>query len=637
MAIGEFYFAYADEGETFNSVTHAVNDEEVLSFRFVHQEGDFAQLEVDIRNPRIGLLNVGRARWAFLSFHHEVDGVVCFFYGRIIGVPTNLFDEVVTVSYLARPEDYVDLKAALADTLKVAPFWDEIFIAKDRTDDPDAALESRAAMWYIDPVTHTVSISSVIAGEDGTVELDEDEFFVENFSLSLNQSPSNHVIVKGSVSWDQTLNSFKGSPIDVMPKIMPSFPLTIPGVGPPVHLVSSFTFKGLQSSWPKPGAKINGGYIVRGGELEDVSFLAVPQIELDWYFANQESPFDPPVLPAALPQGSIVFVPKVTGKWWSGETAGFDIQVEVVFAALGLGKGTLTLDYDVVREYTENLTIELKTSTQPIVTEDQAPILISINGNKVSDYLKKADGDFAVPIGDVRLSRFFVTTRGRQAIKYLLAVARATLAIKSRAVEISFELPFSDGLEFTLRKNALIHNPRLPGGEAAGKIISIAHTLSGDEGAAITKITMACCVGNGETAYTSTVGEPQWAVAEWAGPDYQVFENSIELIDPSISDLAFTIDTYTPNDDGIDGTRIRPRDVIKNVVVQNPSNSQRAALGPLISQIGDTQAINTILQEFFTQISLTMHNLEQGPFETDVTITVEDLIIPKQIDIEAAT
>lgn len=632
-----FYFAHAAEGETFNPVTHKVNDEEVLSFAFKHTEGDFAELDVEIRNPRVGLLNVSRPRWAFLSYDHPIDGMTCIFYGRIVGVPTNIFEEVVTVTYLARPEDYVDLKTALANSLKVAPFWDEIFVSPDRVDDPDATLEARAAMWHIDPVDHTVTISSILAGEDGTIEKQEDEFFADNMQLTLNQSPSNHVIVKGSVSWDQTLSSFLGSPIDLMPFITPLFPSSIPGLTVPANLISSFTFKGLQSSWPKPGARVDGGYIVRGGELEDVSFLAVPQIELDWYFADPENPFDPPVLPAPLPVGSIVFQPKYSGKWWSGETAGFDTQVEVVFAALGLGKGTLTLDYNVVRSYTENITINLRTSTQPIVTEDQEPILVEINGNKVSDYLRKPDNTFAVPLSDVRLSKFFDTPRGKQAIKYLVAVARANLAIKSRAVEITFELPFNDGLEFSLRKNALIHNPRLPGGQAAGKIIAISHTLNGDEGAAITKITMACCIGNGESAYVATSGTPVWAEAAWADATWQQFEGKLELIDPTIPDIAFTVDTYEAQDDGINGTRIRARDIVKDVEVQNNSAEQRAALAPLIPQIGDTQAINSVLQEFFTQISFQLHNLDAGPFESEVSITVEDFVIPKQIDLEAVS
>lgn len=632
MAINEFYFAYADEGETFNSVTHAVIDEDVMSFRFVHQEGDFAQLEIDIRNPRIGLLNIGRARWAFLSFHHVTLGVVPIFYGRIIGVPTNIFAEVVTVTYTARPEDYLAQKFALADTLKVAPFWDPIFIADDKIDDPDAVLESRAALWHVDPVNHVVSLSSVLAGEDGTIEKQEDDFFAETMNLTLNTSPATRVRVKGSVSWDQSLSSLNGGGIDLMPFIMPFFPPTIAD-DVFVQLISSFTMKGLQSSWPKPGANLKGGYIVRAGELKDVSFLAVPQIDIPFYFANPETPFDPPVLPAPLPVGSIAFLPKITGKWWSGETAGFSTQVEVVFAALGLGEGTLIIDYQVEREYTENIIIELNTSTQPIVTEPGAEdiIEIAINGNKVSTLIA---GE--VPIGDVRRSRFFVTERGKQAIRYLLACARAALAIKSRAVEITFEVPFVGGLGFGLRKNALLHNPRLPGGQAVGKVISIEHSLSGDEGAAITKVTMACTIGKGEAAYTVSAGTPTYGSTDYMGADYQEFTNTVELIDPSIPDLSFVVNAYEVQDDGINGLNIQASDIVREIEVQNNSEEQRAILAPLLSQIGDTQAISSLLQEHYTQISFALVNLDAGPFESEVIITVEDLIIPKQIDLEAA-
>jgi hypothetical protein len=51
----------------------------------------------------------------------------------------------VTLNFIARPADYDAQKLALAETLKVAPWWDPMWIRADSRDDPDTVLEARTA------------------------------------------------------------------------------------------------------------------------------------------------------------------------------------------------------------------------------------------------------------------------------------------------------------------------------------------------------------------------------------------------------------------------------------------------------------------------------------------------------------
>ncbi|RPH72715.1 MAG: hypothetical protein EHM78_02090 [Myxococcaceae bacterium] len=633
MAKDRFYFAYvASGGIAFDPDVHNVVDEDVLAFEFIHTEGEFAQIDIDLRNPRDGgFLKPGRMRWAFLSKEIDAGVIIPIFYGRIVGVPTDVFAEIVTVTFTARPEDYLEQKAALADTLKVSPFYDPIFISEDKLDDPDVVLESRAVHWHVDPVTHDLTVSSIISGEDGTVTLSEDDQFYENMQLTLNASPASAIVLQGTVDWDQDVVVDVGDGLNMMPFIEKAWPVD-PEAYQGGKFLTSFTFKGLFGDWPKTGAKVPGGYIVILGELEDHSLLSVPEMEIPHYFADPEHPFDDPVPPVPLSVGSIIFEPKVSGKWWSGETAGFSSQVEMTYAPLGYGIGRLVLGYDVSRKYRETLVINLKTSCQPIVTEpgEDEIIRVEINGNKISDWI----GD-EVPIGDVRRRKFFTTERGQAAIKYLLCIARANLLGKARAVEITFECPMDVGLEFSLRKNAQVTNGRLPGGEATGKVITIAHSLDGDTGAALSKITFACLIGKDEPPYTESAGTPTYCSADYVGADYQVYDSLVSLIDPTVTELAFTVDAYTPNDDGIDLLNLKAKDLVKAVSITNSSKDQRLVLEPLIPMIADVAAVNGALKEIPTVISLTLKPLTTGPFETFVTITVEDLVIPTQIDLEA--
>ena len=100
---------------------HHVEDEEVFAFRVDHAEGEFASLSIEIRNPRIGLLAPARKTWAWLSWNNGT-AVIPLFFGRLVGVPSDLHQEMVTLAFTARPADYNAQKLALAETLKVAPY-----------------------------------------------------------------------------------------------------------------------------------------------------------------------------------------------------------------------------------------------------------------------------------------------------------------------------------------------------------------------------------------------------------------------------------------------------------------------------------------------------------------------------------
>ena len=105
-----FSFAWVDGGDAFVDRV----DEDVFAFELSHLEGEFATLNVEIRNPRVGLLKPGRKRWCWLG----KDGVALF-HGRLVGIPTNIREEVVTLNFVARPSDFDARKKAVAAGMRV--------------------------------------------------------------------------------------------------------------------------------------------------------------------------------------------------------------------------------------------------------------------------------------------------------------------------------------------------------------------------------------------------------------------------------------------------------------------------------------------------------------------------------------
>lgn len=618
----QFYFAWVDSGTVFDPEVHAVEDEDVFSYRFTHSEGDVAGIEVEIRNPRIGLLNPGRKRWAYMSFNRGTDetpDVRPFFYGRLLGVPSNLFSQVVTLSFTARPEDFNEQKAALAESMKVLPYYDPIFISPDRWTDPDAVLEGYSVLWYVDPVTHVVSTSDILVPEDGVVDLDADKIFYDNMTLTLNQSPLTKVRVEAIVPWEQTYAQ--------------TINLRVPILNTPAAqydgnynwLLTSYTMDGLIQDWPKTGASIGSGWTVALGELTDVSSQNVGKEEVPEIFQTDELPI--------LPTGSIYFPLKTTGKIWSGvEGAGYDFQYEIVAVALGYAVPYLHVTADRSADYGQRIVFELVADMQDIATapEEDEYLLVTLNANRVSDPTE----DGSIPIGNVAKRDYLKTPRGLQSIEHCICVARAHMKSRARAVAIGFDIAFEDILDLTLRMGCTIHDDRLPGGQASGKIIGLMHGLDGNDGSPKAQVVIGCSVGYGGVREAAE-GDAIYVDDEYVDPEYQEYENEIVLLDSS--DITYTVPTTEPDDDGINfEAGLNQWNIIKELFVTNYADQQRPIiLASAVDGFGDQAATSEVLQNNPTQFHLELIDLKTGPFLWDVNVVTSTMILPKQIDLEA--
>jgi hypothetical protein len=615
----EFYFAWVDAGTEFDPEVHNVNDEDVFSHEFSHEEGGLAALSLVIRNPRIGLLNPGRKIWAWYSWNQADVGdppnIIPLFFGRIIGLPENIFNTLVTINFIARPSDFVDQKIALAETLKELPYWDPIFVKPESWEDPDTILEARSALWHVDPVTHVVTISDILTPEDGVIDHSPDDTFYESMSLTLETVPLRSVTIQATIPWTQTAQGG----LSLAQTILNQFPEN------GYQLISSFTLGGLVSSWPKDGAKIGNGWQVITGSLLDVSSRSVPPLTIHPIFDTSSVP--------TLAEGSIFFPVKTTGKIWGGvDGAGFDLQYEIVGVAMGYGIPTLNVSYAANRELAQIVNFTMYTDQQSIATEasEDETAVISLTANKVSDLSWGDD----VPIGDIRRRDFIHTARGMQAVEHLILVARATLVGRSRAVKISFQTDFETGLEFTLRKSATVHDERLPGGTATGKITSVTHSLDGEDGAALATITIACAIGYGGNHIPNS-GDPLWFDEGYIDREYQEYSGDEVLT--VTEDIKWAMTPYVEFDDGLDFIRgLTPENAILALGVLNHADIQREVImAASAGELTDQEAINSALQEVPTQISLQLVPMEGGPFVQVVDIAVSDLIVPKQIDLEA--
>lgn len=630
MTSGFFGFAWVNATETTFGVEHARLDENVINWRMEHQEGEFASLTLDVKNPKIGLLATGRKVWAWFSYGEDSAGAEPLFFGRLIGIPNSINKEVVTLVFQARPIDYVTQKEALAAELRVPPYYDPVFITEDKENDVDAVLEARTELWHIDPVTHVVSVSDLLQGDSVEVFV-ENEVPYNSVEITIGQPPIRAVKVIADAPWAQKssgrLAAFKD-----------------------LH-VSTKAGEGLISGWPKAGTSIGGGWSV----ADQVTFLSAnvataarsPQENL----TDDDLVFGYGGSGVSLPDTTIApifitsFQTSVSGNNISTSSGAMGVINWEVYCSLALS-------YETARQRKDILTFTLTADFQALVTlpEDSDVLELKVSSRDVSlpvnipvNSAESAEAE--IPIGLATRRSYFPQPRGQQSIKYLLMLARANIIMRSRAVQVKWEMPFERALALSLRKNASLFDPRLPGGVAVGKIVSFAISMQG--GQLIGEVTVACAIGKGGTLPTRT-GDPSYVADGYVDAGYQFRINELTHV---TDDIAFTVPVEQANDDGLKFPLQRvpySSDVLVNTVetvpfqegiptVQPKQDTDDCGNGTSISESMslDTSPITAWLGGIKTTVDFGLRPVTGGPFESPYELEVEPLIIPKMIDLEA--
>lgn len=509
-----FGFAWVEPSETTFLPAYEREDEEVIWFSLVHEEGDFAMMEVEVRNPRVPPLSVGRKIHAWLSIEETPSaGYTPICFARLVGVPSNLIGDRVTYSFLARPSDFETQKRAVADAKRVLPFYDELFIDPNYQDDPDAALEGYSEKVHIDRITHVVSTSDMLDGEDGVITFDptiEPEAVLnDTLDVRLAHVPVNAVTVKAEVPWQQsTSGSFNIGPV-VMDNIC------------------------MADSWPKIGDVLAGGYIVTGSRADQYSSFT--QFNHDFQYQNNEKKHrDGDLLTYSEQESGMTGASgaygyrentwKIVGDRHTGTGAQVHISRSMMQIAFGRFTGFLTLSVSAGVDRKDAVEINLVSDIQPIIddpTDDASPPIIELNTNDAAVEC----GEEEAPIGNAARAEYVSTDRGLQSIEYMIARGRKQLIEGSRCVSVSWECSLNKALDLSCRKNAYIIHDAIPGGEAVGKIVAYSMRCNGETGEARGSVKIMCAIGF-DNPVTIAPGEADYVDEDYVD-DYQTFTGQV--------------------------------------------------------------------------------------------------------------
>jgi len=663
MPAGQPYFAWIDATETVFGSEHMRWDEPVFSFTLKQDEGDPASLTVVVRRPvndageAIGLLGPGRKIWAWFAF--DCGPALIRFRGRLVGIPTSIFEELVTLEFVARPLDVVAQKEALAETLKVLPYYDEVVIDKARRSDPDVVLEGYSAVWHYDRESHVISVSSETDGEDGLVEFlcANGDVLYDGLGLTLTSGPLSRVDVSAEYTWTQ--QGF--GTVDLTNYLVSGWPDSVNGE------ISSYTMSA--GDWPKTGAGIGDGWVAAFGDAHDLVDLTVKTKNSG--FGTIVKNFDGSGVQTTISKSESYIASSTThgtnlilgwrtnadtsyssttsqdgdGLLYTSSSNYSTSWTESYFAQQAF-KPILIAGWKANRQCTERVSFSLFADVQSILTDPEDGEALRIDDVRSVNLSDATEG---TPIGDPRRRSYITTARGNQSLEHLIALARAKLMLRARVVEITFAPKLARMAEVTLRKNAFLAEPRV--GEATGKIIGYSLGLDGSDGHINCEVRIGCTIGRGGVVAAAD-GTPTYCSIDYVGADYQQFINQVVLF-PLDTSVGYSPPLAAPNDDGLNLLgALRVEDVIEvppSVVfgpleqkgnLENDAapwgnvGAQEAGTDFVKADEAQAEAAKNMLKQYETKATFKLKSMTRE-FSSDYEIELTELKIPTGYDLEA--
>jgi len=571
---GPLYFAWTDEATVWAPDLER-EDEEISEHELSDAEGSFPSLQITFKNPRVGLLGPDRKQWCWFAWFNGT-AVIPLFHGRVVASPDNIQAESLTAMFIAKPSDYAEQKAALAATMRELPFHDPIFLEQEAVDD-DTVLETRVLHWQVDPRTLQVGVSNDLEGEDGTIEVTADDHSYAAMEVSYAEAPLRRVKVSATGDYVQRAKS----EVDLTARLVKAFQDA--GSGFPFPLVSSFTAPGLLDAWPQPEMNLGGGWSMALGSFALAATYAEPTPYSVRYTDKSDST-------------SIIGVEKRDqfGNTLPGYRAHeFFIGWRNYDVTFGLSPilVNFTVACEAARKRTEIVSFTMEADVQSILTDPGAAEeeTITLTTSLID---QPVDTDGALPIGDARRNAFFVTDRGQQSAQFLMLLSAARLLRRSRAVIVKFRTKWEFMAEIvSTRKSVHLLDPRLPGGEATGKIIDYRLTANG-KGVNVAEVSIGCTIGYGIPLPEAAAGDDTYA--DDYADDYTQSTGAQIAVIPGQLVYESLDGTIIIDDDGLDLFNLTPETIVTDLTITSGPNDQYNAInGSLILRSDETRVSTT--------------------------------------------
>ena len=637
------YFAWVNANELWNAAIHAREDAQLLRVDLQQQEGQAAELQVLIKNPGQGLLAPGRKTRAFLSYQAEGQTAVqLLFAGQVVGVAMLAGDRLATVTLTALPNQSVQLLQQLHNSLKVAPYWDDLFVIPSRREDPAQGLLAREAVYYWDKIQGTVALSGLFAGSQSLTL--SGQFFQDSLTLAIGKPPLSAVKMTVVAEWVQRANGIA----NITKRVERAFP---------GQLVNSLSGEDLVARWPSASKLINGqsGYQVEEASLVEYTPPAnsYPTVSVPVQVAVDEYPYPVGV---SNPGGDSreVFVKR----WWfkaklalrwryrqhRREELSFSLshgvqglvpsggQVQAINVTLQeVLLDTVTALWQAGQSYSVDQKVRHGEFVYQCLLAHTADA--SFGNDQATNRWQQLAADGSA-LGAGWRASFFSTNRGRQAVHHAIERARVALAKSARVVRVTVKAAWSELQAVTLDHSVTISDARLPGGTVTGKVVALRFYSDGDSGERWAEVTIACAVGTGAAAGQPASGVGSYVADPYVDSGYQPNVGRQEVTVGGVVYDDFS-DQITPNG-LLYPTNLAAVDLVRKVTVINSPDDQNAYL--LANQFPERRNLKALVNGKKTTVQLELMDLTaDDQLRQVIAVTIPGgWASPRQIDLESA-
>lgn len=644
------HFAWLPAPAAFDPVTHAVFNEPWRSLTIEGVEGQSAVASVDVQNPQTGLLAPGRNKYAQISLTR--DGTVHhLFAGRVVGAPSGLSGDFMTLSLDARFGDIDGAIAAAVAPYKVTPGWDPLFVDPARVNEPMEVLEGYHAHLFVDHRNQAIRVSDALLGSavsttaatpglgDIMIEIPAGlgfahgvrvrvwyrDDFTEHFSGPIDSYEDGVLIVTADafagstersnwvVSLDIVADDIDGDSINVSVEHKPytgvktviqaqwtqaatddvSLTEAIKAASgrPTIRTLSNP--EDFANNWPPAGGAINGtsGYTVKTSSL--------------------------------VMQNSIESTGEILVGWSTFEAFGIKTY-----------SPELTVTFALQQKRVEAATFTLTGNAQDVIADLSQVQLQEFSLQDVGPELPSPSH-----------GSFFLTDRGREALNHGMQRTRVTLAESQRCVTTEFATigwPL-EVLYLSCDHSVCVHSPKLPGGLAIGKAAQYSKVMN--ESGRSCSVTLKCSVGKGYTLATAE-NDNDYVQTDYIGDGY--FSGGGAVVNTGgPAPLAYeTFADQAPTDSLVDIATWTSNDFIQSVAIGPQWEAQldyliaHAFLGPQAyadnTRPGTPE--DTLHSNIPTALAMELASLaSQDELDHDFQITMVGAYgLPKTIDLEAA-
>ncbi len=349
--------------------------------------------------------------------------------------------------------------------------------------------------------------------------------------------------------------------------------------------------------------------------------------------------------------GTIVsqFVSATVGDPATGTPASSSIQKQGIVVQSSFVTTTLKLGIGAQNDRQDKIQFTMTSDIQAVLRDPES------EGDETSEIIVLPTNDASqaeLAIGDAGRGEYISTDRGRDSLRNMFLRGRARLRIGSRVARAIWRCRFDDAMALSLRKNGFIENPRLPGGQAIGKIIEYGLNGDGETGSFFGTVNIGCAVGKG-TAITVSDGTPDYVEEDYVDITYQTYTGFVEALDTG--DVGIGLPVLLDGGGGLTFPLTKSDVVVREeILVEEPelANAWQTALrsfpigqfnqvggfAALYAKFHEEQVRNAMraLGETQTWLELELVDLTKNGIEASWGLDgLTPLVIPRQIDFEA--